>query len=159
MNLTFLQTWSPSELGTSCDLRLSVWSEVYQPNIVPGVSSLHAMVQVVDRMAREAREDEESQEDEGGQGVMRTVVWPVRHVTTGLRVWDPGTSVTPQYSFSQTSDASDSLVCELIMQSGINGEHNEKQISSGLYWFCEWQWMKNNTIIKLLQQHHQQSHC
>ena len=47
---------------------------MYQPNIVPGVGSLHAMVQVVNRMAREAREDEESQEDEGGQGVMRTVV-------------------------------------------------------------------------------------
>ena len=103
-----------------------------QPDIVPGVSSLHPVMQVVDRVASEAREDKESQEEEGGQGV-RTAVWPVRHVTLRLRDRDPGTSVTPQYSFSQTSDASDNLVCEPIMQSGINGEHNEKQISSGLY--------------------------
>ena len=80
-------------------------------------------------MACEARGDEESQEEKGGQGVMRTAVWPVRHVTTGLRVRAPGTSVTPQYSFGQTSDASDSLVCELIMQSGINGEHIMKNKS------------------------------
>ena len=112
-----------------CDLRLSVRSEMDQPDIVPGVSSLHPMVQVVNRVTSEAGEDEESQEEEGGQGV-RTAVWPVRHVTLRLRDRDPDTSVTPQYSFSQTSDASDSLVCQLIMQSGINGEHNEKQICS-----------------------------
>ena len=44
-----------------------------QPDIVPGVSSLHPVMQVVDRVATEAREDEDSQEEEGGQGV-RTAV-------------------------------------------------------------------------------------
>ena len=45
-----------------------------QPDIIPGVSSLHPMVQVVNRMASEAGEDKQSQEEEGGQGVTRTAV-------------------------------------------------------------------------------------
>ena len=66
-----------------------------QPDIVPGVRPLHPMVQVVNRVAGEAREDEESQvEEEGGQGSVRTAVWRVRHVNTGLRDRDPNTSVS-----------------------------------------------------------------